>query len=159
MDFTIRKATAEDYKQVQELFDELIEMHAQVLPSIFHSPDDSFYSKQKHTDYIAADDKAVFVAEQDGRVMGALCARIERAPRNTALQAREYAYIEHVAVEEASRHNGVGQALMEKAHHWARDRGMDTVELNVKGFNERAIGLYKKLGYTIKRLGMWKRLG
>lgn len=158
MSFTVREGTGADYEQARDLFNGLIEMHAQALPHIFHRPDDSFYPESKHADYIAADDKAVFVAERDGRVVGAVCIRIEHMPRSAALQAREYAYLERVAVADESRRQGVGQALIERAHQWARDRGVDMVELHVKGFNEKAIGLYRKLGYEPKRLEMWRPL-
>jgi ribosomal protein S18 acetylase RimI-like enzyme len=158
MSFTIRTATADDYEALRGVFTGLIDMHVRLLPHIFHHPDDSYLTKQDFCDYLSQHDRAVFVAEQAGRVVGGLYIRLTQTPHSSVLNAREYAYIEHVAVQEQFRQQGVGQALIARAHEWAKGKGLNTVELHVKAFNKKAIGFYEKLGYTIKRLEMWKSL-
>ena len=37
---------------------------------------------------------------------------------------------------------------MEEAHRWARDRNLTQIELSVYEFNQPALRLYSKLGYT-----------
>jgi len=55
--------------------------------------------------------------------------------------------IDSLAVKEGFRRSGVGRALMERAHQWARDKGVTQVELGVWEFNEGAMAFYEKLGY------------
>lgn len=39
--------------------------------------------------------------------------------------ARRYAVVDTLMVKEKFRHSGIGRALMEKAHQWAWDKGVN----------------------------------
>lgn len=45
---------------------------------------------------------------------------------------------------------GVGMQLMEAAEDWARRQGIHRLELTVMTHNQRAIGLYRKMGFEIE---------
>jgi RimJ/RimL family protein N-acetyltransferase len=84
---------------------------------------------------------AVFVAEDEGRIVGRLS--VSRDPHPAS---------EHVAdlglmVARAHRRRGIGVALMEAAEAWARSVGVRKLELHVFPHNEAALGLYRRLGY------------
>lgn len=158
VEFSIREATIGDYEGLRAAFVELIDMHVRELPHVFHHLDDSYFSKEEFMDILTDGDKAAFVAESDGDIMGGAYVRISNTPDGSVLVEREYAYIDRIAIKESFRHLGAGQALIEKAHEWAASKGMDTVELHVKWFNQKAVRFYEELGYTIKRLEMWRSL-
>lgn len=53
-----------------------------------------------------------------------------------------------IAVEAEHRGRGIGSALLAEALGWARERGVAKLVLSVYPDNERAIGLYRKFGFT-----------
>jgi RimJ/RimL family protein N-acetyltransferase len=93
---------------------------------------------------------AVFVAEaSDGLIVGRLSLARDQHPASA-----------HVAdlglmVAATHRRRGIGQALLEEAVHWARERGVKKLELHVFPHNEAAIALYDRFGF--EREGYRKR--
>lgn len=61
------------------------------------------------------------------------------------------AEIRTLGVAPAARGQGLGQALLGHALHWARDQGFAPVELSVAVRNTRALNLYEQMGF--ERLG------
>jgi len=62
---------------------------------------------------------------------------------------RHYAHVGEIAilVSNAQRGAGLGRALMEMAIDWARAVGLAKLSLRVFPDNERAIALYRSLGF------------
>jgi RimJ/RimL family protein N-acetyltransferase len=84
---------------------------------------------------------AVFVAEDDGMIVGRLS--IVRDPHPAS---------EHVAdlglmIAREHRRRGAGTALMQEAERWAWGAGVRKIELHVFPHNTPAIALYERLGY------------
>jgi ribosomal protein S18 acetylase RimI-like enzyme len=83
------------------------------------------------------------VAEHAGTVIG-----------HALLEALTLAATSHVvrltiAVHEGHQGRGVGRALMNELLHWARSHPhIEKVELQVRALNERAIALYRSLGFV-----------
>jgi ribosomal protein S18 acetylase RimI-like enzyme len=59
----------------------------------------------------------------------------------------EYGHTIGMLVDEAHRGRGIGEALLRAALDWARERRLPDVSLLVFPHNERAIKLYRKLGF------------
>jgi len=54
-----------------------------------------------------------------------------------------------IAVHEGHHGQGVGSALMHELLRWARaNPGVEKVELHVRSSNDRAIALYRSLGFV-----------
>jgi ribosomal protein S18 acetylase RimI-like enzyme len=79
---------------------------------------------------------AYFVATVDGQVVG-----------STAVGGGRLLVISSVAVHPEFRALGIAQALLDRAHQFAREQGRDRVVLDVLAHNTPAVALYDKLGY------------
>ena len=98
---------------------------------------------------------AVFVAEEDGRLVGRLSLARDNHPSS-----------HHVAdlglmIAASHRRRGIGRALLEQALAWARDAGVRKLELHVFPWNEPAIALYEGFGFEREglRRGHYRRDG
>jgi ribosomal protein S18 acetylase RimI-like enzyme len=159
MDFSIRQATRDDYEELCGLFAEGDAYHREALPHVFQQPEGPARSLEYVMDILGSDEAALFVAEQAGQIVGLVHVLLRESPPIPIMVPRRYAVIDNLVVRAAFRRSGVGQALVEKAHEWARSRGVTRVELHVWEFNTPAIALYEKLGYTTAGRRMWKCMG
>lgn len=73
-------------------------------------------------------------------------------------QNNRKAFIADIFIDEKERGHGYGKAAMLAVESQAREQGLRGIGLHVFGFNERAIGLYKSLGYETTDLVMEKEL-
>jgi putative acetyltransferase len=86
-------------------------------------------------------DAAVFVVEDDGRLVGRLS--LSRDPHPSSHHVADLGLM--VAADH--RRRGIGKALLEEAVLWARDSGIRKLELHVFPWNEPALGLYESFGF------------
>jgi RimJ/RimL family protein N-acetyltransferase len=96
---------------------------------------------------------AVFVAEDEGRIVGRLSIARDQHPAS-----------HHVAdlglmVAASHRRRGIGTALLDAAVRWARAAGVRKLELHVFPWNEAAIKLYENYGFVREglRRGHYRR--
>jgi RimJ/RimL family protein N-acetyltransferase len=92
----------------------------------------------------SANNHALLVAEWDGRLVGYIAGMGGKHRRN-----RRTAEVV-VAVLRAFWGRGIGSRLFEELETWARQHGIHRLELTVMVHNERAIGLYRKMGFEIE---------
>jgi hypothetical protein len=91
----------------------------------------------------------LYVAEVGGVVVGQVDVRIAAFAK-----ARHVANV-GIAIIKPYRGIGIGRALMERALAWMIERGVEKATLEVFSTNERAIGLYRQLGFEVE--GVRKR--
>jgi len=159
MKFSIREANQEDYEGLCEVFEEIDTLHREALPLVFREPDGSARTKEFISGIIADENAVLFVAESGGQIIGLVQILVRRSRDIPMMVPRQYGVIDNVAVKGAFQRSGVGRALVERAHRWARDQGVTQVELYVWDFNKGAIAFYEKLGYRPANLKMWRVLG
>jgi RimJ/RimL family protein N-acetyltransferase len=94
------------------------------------------------------ENSVIFVAEEQTNLVGFLRAIGEGTQRN-----KHSAYIViGILVEFQGR--GYGSALFKRLFTWAKDKGLNRLELTVMTHNEKGIALYEKMGF--KREGIKK---
>lgn len=89
----------------------------------------------------------LFVAEEEGLILGFLHVAEEETPPFEAFVQMKFASVIDLFVLPAHRSKGIGSALLAAARQWAKERGLSYMELNVLTENENAIRLYQKQGY------------
>ena len=91
-------------------------------------------------------DGAVFVAEEDGAVVGFVCVWA-RVPPDDPSELRSYAHVSDLVVLPAWRGRGIGRALLARGETYARTRGAERLRIGVLARNEGARRLYLTSGF------------
>jgi ribosomal protein S18 acetylase RimI-like enzyme len=93
----------------------------------------------------------LFVAEEDGRIVGSLTLVAFEIPTGRR------AWIEDVVTDAAARGRGVASALVNAALSHAGELGMRTVDLTSRPDREDANRLYAKLGFERRTTNVYRR--
>jgi diamine N-acetyltransferase len=158
MTISVRKATANDYNTLCELFDEMDALHRDNLPHLFQKPSGSVREQEYYSGLIADENAGLFVAEADGKLVGFVHAIVRDTPAFPVFVPRRYAVVDGIVVKSEFQNRGTGRMLMDKMQAWAIAKGAASIELNVYEFNETAISFYEKLGYQTFSRRMSKEL-
>jgi RimJ/RimL family protein N-acetyltransferase len=92
----------------------------------------------------ARDNQTILVAEDGGKLVGFLSA--------IGGEYRRRSRTVHVVIGILQAHSGrgLGTQLFEELERWSRARDLHRLELTVMVHNERAIRLYRKMGFVIE---------
>jgi diamine N-acetyltransferase len=147
VEVSIRKATAEDYTVLCDLFAEVDALHRDNLPHIFQKPNGLVWEHDYYEGLITDENVGLFVVEIGQKLIGFVHAVIREAPAIPIFMPRRYAVVESIGVRSEFLKQGIGRRLMDTVHAWAIAKGATTIELNVYEFNQTALGFYQRLGY------------
>ncbi len=156
MSFSIRTATERDCDelcvisdQVNKLIRDNLPEHSKEVP-VWVTDGDAFLKS------FSAKNEVIFVAEENGKVIGFVTASVETEPDD--LISVPYMMVDRLAVTEACKRRGIGKSLMERVHEWARQKGIGVMRLAVWAFNKEAVTFYNMLGYATVESIMEKTL-
>jgi len=90
-------------------------------------------------------DHAVFVAEEDGRIIGFL--HVYERP---AFDKPPEVIVQAIAVDQTLRRTGIGKTIMSMAERWALERGYSSIALTSNISRSVAHSFYNRLGYKIE---------
>ena len=141
----VRQATPEDVPALVALFQELERMQADW--RVF-TPRPGFYDEvgEKYREAMGNRDSVVLVAEDDeGEVVGMAYGEANIPSRFSDERALD---VSGVVVRAGYRGRGVGQQLVHEAARFARDRGIDWIELKTFAPNQGAMAFWEGLGFT-----------
>ena len=141
----IRFANTKDIPALIALLQQVGQVHHEIRPDIFR-PDCQKYDGLALAALLADETRPVFVAEQEGAVLG-YCFCVRKDYRGSGAQTdRVELYIDDLCVDQASRGQGVATALYRHAIDYAKALGCAFVSLNVWCGNDRAMAFYEKMG-------------
>ncbi len=135
--YTIRQFHPDDIKEV-------VSINQRCLPENY--PDQFFMGLYYHAP------KAFYVAEYNNEIVGYIMCRIERGISGFGRMPAKKGHIVSVAVLKSMRHKGVGTALISAGMEGMKSYGASEFFLEVRKTNEDAIGVYEKLGYSVRRV-------
>ena len=147
MPLTIRNAERRDLASLGRLGAMLMRTHYEFDRQRFLAPGKGTESGYASFlgGFLDSDDNRVFVAEQNNEVVGYVYAALE--PLSWKELRGPAGFIHDVAVDERSRHTGVGTKLMQVAIEWLRERGAPRVILWSAAPNDTARTLFHHLGF------------
>jgi ribosomal protein S18 acetylase RimI-like enzyme len=156
--FRVRRATEADASALGRLGGMLLRAHHTFDPQRFIAPGsdpEGGYEWFLRTQ-LKEEDAAVFVADQQGAVIGYVFAALEPISWKELRDA--CGFIHDIAVDDPGRRSGVATALMEAAMAWLRSRGAPRVVLGTAERNAGAQRLFEKLGFRRTMIEMTREL-
>ena len=128
----------------------MLELEREV-PTAPHWPE-AEYTTMLHADEGEAVRRALFVAEDLGRLLGFVVVKVLGGDLEVETE------IESVVVHAGARREGLGRALCGAAIQWSQDERAETVGLEVRAKSEGALLLYKGLGFVAvgRRAGYYR---
>lgn len=156
MECLIRRAGDADIEAIRDLWREINDYHAQAAPHVFRQGES--VPREQFEDWLHSGDNAFFVAVSDGQVAGFVRCITRTTADSPLFVPRTYMVVDVLVVRADCRRQGIGGRLMERAHQWAGEQGIDQLEIGVWEFNNDARKLYEDLGYTTVSRKLWLRL-
>ena len=153
----IRRAENRDLGKINELLCQVLMVHYNARPDIF-KPNAKKYTDEELFEIISDDKRPIFVAEEDGEVMGYAFCIFQQYIDNNILTDIKTLYIDDLCVDESCRGKHIGKKLYEYVIDFAKEKGCYNVTLNVWSANESALNFYEKQGLVPQKIGMEKIL-
>lgn len=150
---SVRLASAADLERLVELNLEVHDLHVAHMPDLFKPADPEDVSAY-FAAMVAADAAEIFVACEGPVVVGYLLLVLRERPEDPVMLAQRFAYIEQIGVTAEHRGRGHGHELIAAARTFARQRGLDRVELDTWGFNKAAHAFFHAEGFHTRNIRM-----
>jgi ribosomal protein S18 acetylase RimI-like enzyme len=145
----IRFAVPEDFEAFSRLAGQGLQLHVLNVPDIFQTADTPGGSREYFREYLANPSSAVFVAEEDGHMVGYVKVATKDAPNFPIFLPKRILFVSDIEVDKKYARSGIGRALMEKATEWGKAKNCFELQLDVHAFNEVAQSFYRKLGFEV----------
>ena len=156
-ELNIRSAELRDIPALGRLLYEVHKVHSDVRPDLFKAGARK-YTDEQLEEILQSGERPVFVAEQDGQVVGyAFCIPKQFVGDRSMTDVRTL-YIDDLCVDEAARGKHIGTKLYGFVLDFAKRQGYYNVTLNVWADNKAAVKFYEKIGLRVQKIGMEKIL-
>ena len=149
----ISRAKSKDKEKVLELLNQVLQIHYQIRPDIF-MPGKTKYTEEMLLDMFKDDNNPIYVAREDGKVLGYAFCELREVPFSTTMVPHKSLFIDDLCVDKNIRSKGVGKALFDYVKQEAKKMDCYEVTLNVWEGNDSAIAFYKKMGMQVKEYQM-----
>ena len=154
---TLCKAEERHIPGIIELLYQVGQVHHEIRPDIFRSGAIK-YTQRQLRELLQDEAKPIFIAEEDGRVVGYCFCQIRDYTGSTVQADRKELYIDDLCVDENCRGQHIGKTLYDYANAYAKAAGCQFLTLNVWCGNESAMKFYENAGLTPRHIMMEKTL-
>ena len=147
-------ARPEERQTVNALALQVHAMHVAWRPDIYEMVEE-LYSEDRFLDAVGK--RELYVAKVNGVIVGYLSVKIRNYDWPGVVR-RKVMVVDEICVEESCRNQGIGQQMMLELRALARAFGCNDLQLSVDPHNDEAVGFYQKCGFTIKSIGMQRKI-
>lgn len=147
----IRKATLKDFKEYYELKKQETPEYFKITGEKIKIPS-KIKLKKEFEKFVNKKDKIIFLVKEDNKFVAYLYGTIYKNIWG------EGGYIDDVFVLKGHRKKGITTKLIQETIKKLKKDKIKKLYLGVNVKNKRAIGLYKKMGFKIRRYDMIKKL-
>jgi len=145
MNVTVRPVSRQDTDALLELWKDFMKDPSSLDRPIPTHEENAKRWREFIDKLIDEDPRQIQVAEQDGILVGYLvCQRTVTTPLDIGYK---WSYISDIYVKPTHRRQGIGRRLLRTALEYLKSVGRESIRLSVWYRNERAIKLYKELGF------------
>lgn len=142
----ITRPDVDDIEAIVALKGKLQALHVANAPWHFVEPADGALAKTVR-DRLSDSGARVLVARRDRQVVGYISAFVRARPATPLSRESRAIYLDEICVRRDCRRAGAGRRLVEALFAYARDEGIDRVELDTWAFNGAAARFFEKLGF------------
>lgn len=150
----IRRANERDIPRLNDLLQQVLEIHANIRPDIFISGTTK-YTNDELKQMILDDRSPIYVAaDEDGVCIGYAFCQLREQPFSNNMVPFTSMFIDDLCVDASTRGQHVGEQLFEYVKAEALRLGCYEVTLNVWTGNTSAEHFYEKMGMQTKERQM-----
>ena len=136
-----------------DLLQQVGQVHYDIRPDIFREGAQK-YNEADLEALLQDTARPIFVAEEEGRVLGYCFCMLQETKGNPVLRDNKTLYIDDLCVDENCRGKHVGRQLYDYTVAFAREQNYRTVTLNVWCGNDSAMAFYEKRGLKPRNIHM-----
>lgn len=141
----ITNATIEDYEEVNAIVREGQDEHAEALPHIFKKVEQAM-PRNYFNELMEEVNCTILIARMDQEIVGFAVMELNESPPYKTMTPRTYAYMNDFGIKNSCQRAGIGTELFKSCMEWSKNKGAESLELNVWEFNQKAISFYEKFG-------------
>jgi len=146
MTVTIRRAQQSDLDQLLALWQELAELHADLVPEFALVPGGAQSVRAHLAELLRDENERMFVAEESGALIGFINGAVRENP--PVFAERYIGCIADAIVTARSRQRGVGEQLVNAINAWFRERGVRIIHLTAATGNPISQAFWRKMGFV-----------
>ena len=147
-------ASLSDREAIDGLAKQVHAMHVAWRPDIYEMPEE-MYSEERLLEAIQS--RSLYAAKLADAVVGYVLLKT-RTMDWPGVVKRKVMLVDEFGVHESCRGQGIGTAMMQDVHALAKAFRCTDLELSVYPQNDDAVGFYQKCGFTIKTIGMQRKV-
>lgn len=140
----VRKAQISDLTALFKLYNTLFQLMEKMEPNYMKTPEEEelfLISVLTEENNLIA-----FVYEEHKNILGFVIANLRDSPEYSNYIPQKAVYLVDIVVDENSRDQGIGKALIDRVKEWGTENAVDYFELTVLSANQAAIRLYEREG-------------
>ena len=154
----IRQANPTDSLLLSRLCLDVQRLHAEHHPDIFKLPLNEDFATSFFDELLVDKTIRIFIAENQEQALGyILCKLIERQ-ENPFTYAMRFLMIDQIGVRPEARGQGIGAALLRQAEEFAKELGVQRIQLDSWDFNTRAHAFFERMRFQKFNFRFWRRL-
>lgn len=159
MNTIMRNAKFSDFNDVNNLMLELHNLHVKNRNDVFKATD-SPMKEEYFKDLLNNKDVKLFVIEnlENSEILGYSNLKLMNTPNIDIVVKSKYIYIDDFCIKQAYKRKGIGKKLFNFILEYAKQQGVESVQLNVWSFNEDAIEFYNFMGMKERNVRMEMRV-